>query len=148
MNDNRYRHDNRRLDRNVPIHAAHPDPDYNYHHQDDGEYLPDYANYDLPLDQDDEELTFATEMWNIATERADVLERQSGKCFNCKELGHYWRDCTKPLKEEFQRLKDHPRKRQDELNRNGGPGKGGRVPQNANVKPQAPAKAAATPAPQ
>ena len=45
-------------------------------------------------------MTFATEMCNIAIHKADVIERQSGKCFNCKELGHYWRDCPKPLREE------------------------------------------------
>ena len=31
-----------------------------YHYQDDGDYIPEYANYDLPLNQEDEELTFAT----------------------------------------------------------------------------------------
>ena len=60
---NCYRNDNRRMDRNVPIHAAQAEPEYD-HYQDD-EYQPDYANYDLPLDQEDEELTFATELWNI-----------------------------------------------------------------------------------
>ena len=145
---NRYRSDNRRVDRNVPVHAAQVEPGYDYHHQDDGDYIPEYANYDLPLDQEDEELTFATEMCHIAIQKADVMERQSGKCFNCKELGHYWRDCPKPLREEFQRLQDHPKRRQEELNGKGGPGKGGRVPQNANVKQQAPVKAAAAPAPQ
>ena len=147
VNQNRYRHDNRHTDRNVPIHAAQVDPAYGYNYQGD-DYAHDYVNYDLPLDQGDEELTFATEMWNVAIEKADVIERQSGKCFNCRELGHYWRDCSKPLKEEFQRLQDHPKKRQEELNGKGGPGKGGRVPQNANMKPQAPAQAAAAPAPQ
>ena len=145
---NRYRSDNRRVDQNVPVHAAQVEPGYDYHHQDDGDYIPEYANYDLPLDQEDEELTFATEMCHIAIQKADVMERQSGKCFNCKELGHYWRDCPKPLREEFQRLQDHPKRRQEELNGKGGPGKGGRVPQNANVKQQVPVKAAAAPAPQ
>ena len=145
-NGNRYRNDNRRQDRNVPIHAAQAEP--NYHYQVDEEYIPDYINYDLPLDQEDEELTFATKMCNIAICKADTIERQSGKCFNCKELGHYWRNCPQPLKEEFQHLQDHPKKRQEELNGKGGPGKGGRVPQNANTKPQAPTQAAATPAPQ
>ena len=129
---NRYRSDNHHMDRNVPVHAAQVEPGYDYHYQDDGDYIPEYANYDLPLDQEDEELTFATEMCHIAIQKADVMERQSRKCFNCKELGHYWRDCPKPLREEFQRLQDHPKRRQEELNGKGGPGKGGRVPQNAN----------------
>ena len=145
---NRYRSDNRRVDRNVPVHAAQVEPGYDYHHQDDGDYIPEYANYDLPLDQEDEELTFVTEMCHITIQKADVMERQSGKCFNCKELGHYWRDCPKPLREEFQRLQDHPKRRQEELNGKGGPGKGGQVPQNANVKQQAPVKVAATQGPQ
>ena len=145
---NRYRSDNCRVDRNVPVHAAQVEPGYDYHYQDDGDYIPEYANYDLPLDQEDEELTFATEMCHIAIQKANVMERQSGKCFNCKELGHYWRDCPKPLREEFQRLQDHPKRRQEELNGKGGPGKSGRVPQNANVKQQAPVKAVATPVPQ
>ena len=147
VNQNRYRHDNRHTDRNVPIHAAQVDATYDYNYQGD-DYVHDYVNYDLPLDQGDEELTFATEMCNIAIEKADIIERQSGKCFNCREPGHYWRDCPKPLKEEFQRLQDHPKKRQEELNGKGGPGKGGRVPQSANVKQQAPAQAAAAPTPQ
>ena len=121
---NRYRHDNHHADRNVPVHAAQVDPAYDYNYQED-DYIHDYVNYDLPLDQGDEELTFATEMWNVAIEKADIMERQSGKCFNCRELGHYWRDCPKQLKEEFQRLQDHLKKRQEELNGKGGPGKGG-----------------------
>ena len=108
------------MDRNVPIHATQVEPGYDYCYQEDGDYLPEYANYNLPLDQEDEELTFATEMCNIAIQKADVIERQSGKCFNCKELGHYWRDCPKPLREEFQCLQDHPKRRQEELNRKGG----------------------------
>ena len=145
---NCYRNDNRRVDRKVPIHAAQVEPEYDYRYQDDGECMPEYVNYDLPLDQEDEELTFVTEMYNIAIQKADMMERQSGKCFNCKELGHYWRDCPKPLKEEFQHLQDHPKRRQEELNGKGGPRKGGRVPQNANIKQQVPIKAMATPAPQ
>ena len=113
------------MDWNVPILTAQVEPGYDYRYQEDGDYLPEYVNYDLPLDQEDEELTFATEMCNITIHKADVIERQSGKCFNCKELGHYWRDCPKPLREEFQCLQDHPKKRQEELNGKGGPRKGG-----------------------
>ena len=69
----------------MPVHAAQVEPGYDYHYQDDGDYIPEYANYDLPLDQVDEELTFMTEMCHIAIQKADVMERQSGKCFNCKE---------------------------------------------------------------
>ena len=80
-------------------------------------------------------------MWAIAAERADGLERKTGKCFNCQEIGHYWKECSKPLKEDFKCLCDQPKRWQEELNVKGGPGKGGRVPQNASGKPQAPAKA-------
>ena len=144
---NRYRHDNCHSDRNVPVHAAQVEPAYDYNYQ-ENDYVPEYINYDLPLDQEDEELTFATEMCNITIEKADVIEHQSGKCFKCKELGHYWCDCPKQLKEEFQCLQDHPKRRQEELNGKGGPRKGGWVPQNANVKQQAPIKATAAPTPQ
>ena len=145
---NRYRHDNRHTDRNVPIHAAQVEPEHEYDYRDKGDYIPEYADYDQSLDQDDVDLTFATDMWAIAAERADGLERETGKCFNCQEVGHYWRECLKPLKEDFKRLRDQPKRRQDELNGKGGPGKGGRVPQNVNGKPQAPVKAPAAQAPQ
>ena len=71
---NRYRNDNRRVDRNVPIHAAQVEPEYDYRYQDDGKNMPEYVNYDLPLDQEDEELTFAMEMCSIAIQKADVME--------------------------------------------------------------------------
>ena len=93
------------------------------------------------------DLTFATDMWAIAVEKADGLERKTGKCFNCG-MGHYWRECLKPLKEDFKCLQDQAKRRQMELNGKGGPRKGGRVPQNANGKPQVPAKAPDIQAPQ
>ena len=145
---NQYRHDNRHTDRNVPICAAQVEPEHEYDYRDEGDYVPEYVDYDQSLDQDDVDLTFATDMWAIAAERADGLERKTGKCFNCQEVGHYWRECPKPLKEDFKRLQDQPKRRQEELNRKGGPGKGGRVPQNVNGKPQVPAKAPAAQAPQ
>ena len=98
-----------------------------------------YVDYD----QEDIDLTFTTDMWSVAVARADGIERNTGKCFNCREPGHYWRECQKLLKEDFKCLQEHPKWRQEELNGKGGPGKGGRVPQNANVKPQAPAPAPA-----
>ena len=45
-------------------------------------------------------------------------------------------------------LQEHPKKKQEELNGKGDPRKGGRVPQNANMKQQVPVKAMATLAPQ
>ena len=145
---NRYRHDNRHADRSVPMRAAQVEPEHEYDYRDEGDYIPEYTDYDQDLDQDDVDLTFATDMWAIATERADGLERKTRKCFNCQEVGHYWRECPKPLKEDFKCLRDQSKRRQEELNGKGGPGKGGRVPQNANGKPQVPAKALATQVPQ
>ena len=144
---NRYRHDNRHADRNVPMHAAQVEPEHEYDYRDEGDYIPDYADYDQGLDQDDVDLTFTTDMWAIVAEKADGLEWKTGKCFNYQEVGHYWRECPKPLKEDFKHLRDQLKRRQEELNRKGGPGKGGRVPQNVNGKPQAPAKAPVAQAP-
>ena len=130
------------------MRAAQVEPEHEYDYRDEGDYIPEYADYDQGLDQDDVDLTFATDMWVIAAERADGLERKTRKCFNCQEVGHYWRECPKSLKEDFKRLQDQPKRRQEELNRKGGPGKGGQVPQNINGKPQAPAKAPVAQAPQ
>ena len=145
---NRYRHDNWNADRNVTIRATQAEPEYQYDYGDEVDYIPEYVDYDQGLDQEDVDLTFATEMWAIAMERADGLEHQTGKCFNCREARHYWRECPKPLKEEFKRLQEYSKRRQEELNGKGGPGKGGQVPQNANGKSQAPAKAPAAQVPQ
>ena len=109
----------------MPICAAQVEPEHEYDYRDKGNYIPKYADYDQSLDQDDVDLTFATEMWAIAVERADGLEWKTGKCFNCQEVGHYWRECQKPLKEDFKHLRDQPKRRQEELNGKGGPGKGG-----------------------
>ena len=114
---NRYRPDNRHTDRNVPIRDAQVEPEHKYNYRDEGDYIPEYADYDQSLDQDDVDLTFATDMWVIAVERADGLERKTGKCFNCQEVGHYWRECQKPLKEDFGRLRDQPKRRQEDMKR-------------------------------
>ena len=79
---NWYQHDNRHTERTVPIRAAQIEPEHEYGYQDEGS-LPEYADYDQGLDQDDVDLTFATDMWAVAVERADGLERKTGKCFNC-----------------------------------------------------------------
>ena len=39
--------------------------------------IPEYTDYDQDLDQDDVDLTFATDMWVIAAERADGLEMKN-----------------------------------------------------------------------
>ena len=143
-NHNRYRQDNRPGDRSVPIRATQAEPEYDYNYGNEGEYIPEYVDYD----QEDIDLTFTTDMWSVAVARADGIKRNTGKCFNCRELGHYWRECPKPLKEDFKHLQEHPKRHQEEINGKGGPRKGGQVTQNANVKPQAPVPAPAAQAPQ
>ena len=91
------------------------------------DYIPPYIDYDNALqDRDDVELTFHTEVYAAAIRMADDMEWRDNHCYNCKEKGHFWRQCTKPLKEEFQWLLDCPKQRENELNKKGGPrAKGG-----------------------
>ena len=57
---------------------------------------------------------------------ADSADARFGRCFNCLEEGHRWRECTKlPLLPELQEILDR-----EALNQKGGAGgKGGRAPQ-------------------
>ena len=54
--------------------AAQVEPEHEYDYRDKGDYIPEYADYDQGLNQDDVDLTFTIDMWAIATERADGLE--------------------------------------------------------------------------
>ena len=56
---------------------------------------------------------------------ADCADARFGRCFNCLEEGHHWRECTKlPLLPELQEILDR-----DTLNQKGGAGgKGARAP--------------------
>ena len=111
------------------------------------DYIPPYIDNDnAPQDRDDVELTFHTEVYAAAIRMADDTEQQDNRCYNCKEKEHFWYQCTKPLKEEFQRLLNHPKQREKELNKKGGPGaKGGQVPQPAPAVAPAPAPSATVP---
>ena len=102
---NRYCQDNRNL--TITIQAVHADPDVHVQVNDD--YLPPYVNYDNPdyLDQGDPELTLYTQFYKVAVQLAESTERRDRHCHNCKEPGHFWDDCQKPLKEEFKCLMDH-----------------------------------------
>ena len=105
---------------NVTIHAAQVEPTREI--QAEENYIPPYIDYDdTPQDRDDVEMTFYMEVYVAAIRMADDTERQDNRCYNCKEKGHFWHQCTKPLKEEFQWLLDHPKQRDNELNKKGGP---------------------------
>ena len=41
---------------------------------------------------------------------ADDANMFYNMCFNCREPGHMWRDCSKPLRQGLQDLKDRPEK--------------------------------------
>ena len=56
------------------MRAAQVEPEHEYDYRDEGDYIPEYADYDQGLDQDDVDLTFTTDMWVIVAERADGLE--------------------------------------------------------------------------
>ena len=110
---------------NVTIHTTQVEPTMEIQTEED--YIPPYIDYDnAPQDRDDVEMTFYTEVYAAAIRMADDTEWQDNHCYNCKEKGHFWHQCTKPLKEEFQWLLDHPKQRDNELNKKGGPrAKGG-----------------------
>ena len=66
---------------------------------------------------------------------ADEMSQRLHLCFNCSRRGHYWADCTEPLKESLKLAKERVnreiRDNQDkQLNPNGGAGgKGAHIPQ-------------------
>ena len=45
---------------NVPIRAAQIEPKHEYDYGDKGDYIPEYADYDQGLDQDDVDLTHSS----------------------------------------------------------------------------------------
>ena len=110
---------------NITIHATQVEPMMEIQAEED--YIPQYIDYDsTPQDRDDVEMTFYTKVYAATIRMADDTEQGDNHCYNCKEKEHFWCQCTKPLKEEFQQLLDHPKQRDNELNKKGGPGaKGG-----------------------
>ena len=111
------------------------------------DYILLYIDYDdTPQDRDDIEMTFYTKVYVATIRMADDTEWQDNHCYNCKKKGHFWRQCTKPLKEKFQWLLDRPKQRDNKLNKKGGPrAKGGIVPQPAPAAALVPAPVAAVP---
>ena len=58
-----------------------------------------------------------------------------GRCFNCREEGHRWADCTKPLKESLKQVKERANRKKQALNRDGGArAKGAQPPQTGMAK--------------
>ena len=70
---------------------------------------------------------------------ADEMSRRLRLCFNCGQGGHYWVDCTEPLKDSLKQAKERVnweiRENQEkQLNPNGGAGgKGAHTPQTMPV---------------
>ena len=66
---------------------------------------------------------------------ADEMSRRLRLCFNCGRGGHYWADCTEPLKDSLKQAKERVNReirenQEKQLNPNGGAGgKGARAPQ-------------------
>ena len=92
---------------NIIIHTAQVEPTMEIQAKED--YILPYINYDdTPQDRDDMKMTFYTKVYVAAIRMADDTEWQDNRHYNCKEKGHFWHQCTKPLKEEFQWLLDCP----------------------------------------
>ena len=66
---------------------------------------------------------------------ADEMSRHLRLCFNCSQGGHYWVDCTEPLKDSLKQAKERVNReiqenQEKQLNPNGGTGgKGACTPQ-------------------
>ena len=65
---------------------------------------------------------------------ADEMSRHLHLCFNCSRGGHYWADCTEPLKDSLKQAKERVNReirenQEKQLNPNGGAGgKGAHTP--------------------
>ena len=60
-----------------------------------------------------------------AIRNVDQSETFFGACFNCRDQGHRWRQCTKPLRQALQEIKDRIGQDGDWLNVFGGGGNRG-----------------------
>ena len=116
---------------NVPLKAAQVEPEYEYECDQPDEYYQDEGYepvYDENANKEDQELELYTCFFAASVQLADDTERRNGKRFNCKEGGHQWRACPKPLHEEMKQYKERLVQHEHQLNRNGGLGaKGGQV---------------------
>ena len=83
-------------------------------------------------DSDEERSADENALWRdgyycCAIHNVDQSETFFGACFNCRDQGHRWRQCTKPLRQALQEIKDRIGQDSDRLNifgggRNGGAG--------------------------
>ena len=75
--------------------------------------------------------------------KADNADMFYNMCYNCREPGHRWRDCSKPLRQGLQDLKERAEKDDEWLNGSGGGGdQGGCTPRKGQkgAGPASPAK--------
>ena len=64
-----------------------------------------------------------------AVAKADDANMFFNLCYNCRESGHRWKDCPKPLRQGLQDLKDRVEKDDERLNGSGsGRDQGGHAP--------------------
>ena len=82
------------------------------------------------IDSDDEAAIYLDGYYCSVIHQADEEDRFFGTCFNCREIGHRWRDCTKPRRPMLQKAVEKQGLDIPRLNASGGGGaKGARDPQ-------------------
>ena len=120
----RYRWQDNNNSLNVTIHTTQEEPTMEIQAEED--YIPQYIDYNTTQDRDNKEMTLYTEVYAAAIRMANNTQWWDNHCYNCKEKGHFWHQCTKPLKEELQWLLNLPKQRDNELSKKGDPrAKGG-----------------------
>ena len=93
---------------------------------DDGD---DSSDTDSTLTEDDREMIFKDAYYVGVARIADEDDKRTGRCFNCKEEGHQWRQCNRRLREDLRKVLERPGVDDKRLNRSGDGGKkGGRNP--------------------
>ena len=65
-------------------------------------------------------------------QQADDVDHRTGTCYNCRETGHCWRECPRPLRQALQKAKDRDGIDEQRLNASGDSGaKGAHSPPKA-----------------
>ena len=101
-----------------------------------------------PEEVEQQRITDENAMWRdgyymCTVAKADDADMFFNLCYNCRESGHRWRDCPKPLRQGLQDLKERVEKYDKRLNRSGGGREqGGHAPQKGQkgTGPSDPAK--------